>query len=91
MNAKLALMSWQNLSYNVQTEKIGLASDYKLDCYLREYTPDYIKVREWRLRGCWISGISEGTFDASSSDNLNQITATIEYDRAEIVVDTFEN
>jgi len=41
-DAKMALMEWQNLSYNVITEKVGLASDYKLNCILTEYTPDYI-------------------------------------------------
>jgi hypothetical protein len=49
---KEALMAWQNLSYNVLTEKVGLASDYKKDCYLVEYTPDYQKVRQWKMHGC---------------------------------------
>lgn len=82
LNAKLALMSWQNLSYNVRTEKIGLASDYKLTCYIKEYTPDYILIRTWVVEGCWITGITESGYDAANADNLNQITATIQYDKA---------
>lgn len=82
-NARDVLMAWQALSYNVKTEKVGLASQYKKDCYLVEYSPDYQVVRQWRLHGCWISGLSEGDF--SSDDNGKKtVSATIEYDRAEI-------
>jgi hypothetical protein len=80
---KEVLMAWQNLSYNVVTEKVGLASDYKKDCYLVEYTPDNQKVRQWKLHGCWISKISEGEYNSEQSDK-KQIDVTIEYDRAEI-------
>lgn len=44
-DGKSALMAWQNLSYNVKTEKVGKMKDYKKDCYLLEYTPDYQLVR----------------------------------------------
>ena len=78
------LMAWQHLSYNVKTQKVGLASEYKKDCYLIEYTPDKQKIRRWILRGCWISGISESTFDHESTDNVNMITADIVYDSGEL-------
>lgn len=81
-DAKMALMAWQNQSYNVLTEKVGLAKDYKHDCYLLEYTPDYQLVRTWKLYGCWISSISESTFDYDNQNGVNEITATIEYDKA---------
>ena len=81
--AKEVLMAWQNLSYNVQTEKVGLASDYKKDCKLLEYTPDYQLVRTWILHGCWISGLSEDNYD-SESNNKHSVNCTIEYDRAEV-------
>lgn len=81
--SKTVLEAWQSLSYNVYTEKVGLASDYKKDCYLIEYTPDYQVVRQWKLRGCWISNIDEDGYDASSGGE-HKIRATIEYDRAEI-------
>lgn len=83
LQAKNALMAWQNLSYNVKTERVGLASSYKLDCYISEYTPDYIRVHKWKLYGCWITGLSEGGLDSTNGDSSNQITATICYDRAE--------
>lgn len=80
-DAKMALMAWQNQVYNVKTEKVGLAKDYKHDCYLLEYTPDFQLVRTWKLYGCWISSISESTYDADSN-GVNLVTATIQYDKA---------
>ena len=81
--SKEVLMAWQNLSYNVLTEKVGLASDYKKDCYLVEYTPDYQKVRQWKMHGCWISSLEESEYSHESNEK-NQITVEIQYDRAEI-------
>ena len=82
-DTKAVLMAWQNLSYNVQTEKVGLMSDYKKDAYLIEYTPDYQQVRKWRLHGCWISSLSETEYNQENAEK-HTISATIEYDRAEI-------
>lgn len=75
------LYAWQQKSYNVQTEKVGLAEDYKKDAYLLEYTPDYQLVRTWKLRGCWISSLTEDEYNHESAEKHN-ITATIEYDKA---------
>ena len=82
-DTKSALMAWQNLSYDVRTEKVGIQSDYKKECYLVEYSPDYQEVRRWRLTGCWVSGISEDSYN-SEDDGKKSITATIEYDKATI-------
>ena len=83
IDTKAVVMAWQNLSYNTATEKVGLASDYKKDAYLIEYTPDYQEVRRWRLHGCWVSGLQESEYNQENSEK-HQITITIEYDRAEI-------
>lgn len=79
LESKMALEAWQNLSYNVRTQKVGLAGDYKKECYLVEYTPDYQAVRQWVLKGCWISQISEDTFN-NEQNSKHTITATIQYD-----------
>lgn len=83
-NTAETLMSWQNLSYDVETEKMGLASDYKKECFLTEYTPDYQPVRRWILKGCWISNLTYSGLSYSGGDSIMQITATIEYDKAVI-------
>ena len=84
-DVKSILMAWQNLSYNVETEKVGSldVTNYKKDCYLVEYTPDFRKVRTWRLYGCWISALTEGEY-TSEDGGKHQISATIQYDRAKI-------
>lgn len=80
-DTKSVLMAWQRLSYDVTTEKVGAMEDYKKDCTLVEYTPDYKQVRYWDLKGCWVSEITEGDFDMGDGDKKT-ITAKIIYDRA---------
>lgn len=80
---KDVLMAWQKLSGNVETEKVGLAGDYKKQAFLLELSPDNQVVRTWKLYGCWISGLSEESYNSEQSDK-HTITATIEYDKAMI-------
>ena len=84
-DVKSVLKAWQNLSYNAKTEKVGSldVTNYKKDCYLIEYTPDYRKVRTWRLYGCWISKLSESEYTNDSGEK-HMIQCSIQYDHAEI-------
>lgn len=84
MDTKSILMAWQGLAYNVHTRKGGRMKDYKKTCTLCEYTQDFELIRSWTLYGCWVSDISEGDFDKESNGDKRQITAKIEYDRAEM-------
>lgn len=80
-DTKSVLMAWQRLSYDVNSEKVGRAADYKRNCTLVEYTPDYEMVRYWTLEGCWVVELSEGNFNMEDGGK-RAITATIRYDRA---------
>ena len=82
-DGKSVLMAWQNLSYNVDTQMIGYMSDYKKNCWLIEYDPNYKIVRQWILYGCWVKGITEQEFDMEGGEK-RQITAQIEYDYAKM-------
>ena len=86
MDTKSILMAWQALAYNVYTRKGGRMKDYKKTCTLIEYTQDFEQVRSWTLHGCWISKITEDPFD-KENDGKRQITAEIQYDRAEMNLD----
>ena len=86
MDTKSILMAWQGLAYNVHTRKGGRMKDYKKQATLCEYTQDFELIRSWTLYGCWVSKLSESEFDKESSGDKRQITATIEYDRAEMVM-----
>lgn len=79
--SKAVLEAWQNLAYNVVTDKGGRAINYKRNATLIEYTSDHVRVRSWKLIGCWIRGIDESDYD-KESDDLRRLTATIRYDRA---------
>jgi len=79
---KSVLLAWQALAYDVRTEKVHRATNYKKDCTLVEYSPDYDEViRTWTLKGCWISSLSEGEFSNETNDKKT-VTATIVYDKA---------
>ena len=80
-NSKAVLEAWQNLAYNVNTDQGGRAINYKKNCTLIEYTSDHVKVRSWKLIGCWIKNITEPDYD-KESDDLSRVQATIRYDRA---------
>lgn len=76
------LMAWQAKSGDPYKQTVGLQADYKYDCTLIEYSPDYNQqVRVWELNGCWISEISEQEYSVDSNDS-RKISVTIQYDRA---------
>jgi len=85
-DTKSILMAWQSQSYDVKTEKVGLATDYKKTAQLIEYSPDLQKVRSWTLYGCWITSISEPNYNSDDSGKHN-IQVGIAYDKAVIDVD----
>ena len=90
IDTKSILMAWQGLAYNVHTRKGGRMKDYKKNCTLIEYTQDFEQVRSWTLYGCWISNITEDSFN-KEQDGKRAIRATIVYDRAEMKLPESEN
>jgi hypothetical protein len=86
LDTKSILMAWQALAYNVYTRKGGRMVDYKKNATLIEYTQDFEQVRSWTLYGCWVSDIQEDDFN-KESDGKRQLTASIQYDRAEMNLD----
>lgn len=79
---KDVLLAWQALAYDVANDVIHTADNYKFDCQLVEYSVDYSKIiRTWKLKGCWVSGLSEGSFQHDSNDKRS-ISVTLQYDRA---------
>lgn len=92
LETKNILMAWQGLAYNTRTRKGGRMADYKKTATLCEYTQDYELIRYWKLYGCWISKISEDSFNkASGNDDKRTLSATLQYDRAEMIYGKDEN
>lgn len=82
VSGKSILMAWQALSGKAVRGTVGRARNYKKDCVLIEYSPDYAqKLRSWRLKGCWIKELSEDDYSHESPDK-KVVRATIRYDRA---------
>lgn len=76
------LMAWHAMAYDVKTDVVQLAGNYKYDCMLIEYSPDFSRIlRKWRLVNCWIKSFSEGNFSHESNDKRS-VDVTIVYDRA---------
>lgn len=89
-DVKSILMAWQNMSYDVYTEKVASLqrTPYKKDCYLLEFPPDYYAPhRKWVLKGCWISGISENEY-TNDDGGKHLVSATIQYDYAKLDTST---
>ena len=81
-NSKDILLAWQYLAYNPVTERIGRMSEYKKDCYLLEYTPDYKEVvRTWVIKGAFVTGVTQNDYDQEGGNKVTA-TATIIYDAA---------
>lgn len=80
-NGKSVLEAWQNLSYDVYNDTVATSDKYKMDAIVLEYLPDDTLVRYWELKGCWVSGLSEDSWDNNNS-SIKAVTATIQYDRA---------
>lgn len=76
------LLALQGQAYDVRRDVVKLATSYKHDWTLIEYTGDYSRViRKWTLKGAWISGLSEEEF-SHDSEGKRTISVTVEYDRA---------
>lgn len=98
--SKAVLEAWQALVYDVVTDKGGRAAawttkennqdvlhqGYKYNAEMVEYTADHVRVRSWKLIGCWVREISEDDYN-KENDDLRRVTATIRYDRAIPVVE----
>lgn len=79
--SKAVLEAWQNLAYNQLTDKGGRAVNYKKNCTLIEYTADHVRVRSWKLIGCWVRDVSESNYN-KETDEIRRVSCVIEYDRA---------
>jgi hypothetical protein len=87
LDTKSVLLAWQRLSYDITTETVGRMEDYKKECTLIEYTPDYTPIRSWRLIGCWCKSITENEFSMEDGGK-RMITANIRFDRAIPIYET---
>jgi len=81
VNTKDIMISWLYLAYNPYTRMGGRMKDYKKTAYLREYTQDYVLIREWEIRGIFVKKVGDSEFDREN-DGKRKLSVEFEYDMA---------
>jgi len=85
-DAANVLYAWKQLVYNQETDTVGKMSAYKKDCYLVEYNVDKTEiVRQYLLKGCWVSSISREALTVES-EGPRTITVTMPFDTAKMIL-----
>ena len=72
---------WRKEVYDPKTDKMGIASVYKKEATVTEYSPDHEVLRQWKLVGVWCSGVAFGDTLSMDGSEVKKITCTIAYDR----------
>lgn len=74
------LSAWFRAAYDFDSEKIGLAKNYKKTAHLIEYDPQGGQPRIWKMEGCWLANFNLGEWNQDGNQQ-RQIQATFIYDR----------
>jgi hypothetical protein len=74
-----AVMDWARLSYESVTGRAGYRDFYKKEIKLQILGPVGDVVSEWVLKGAFITNMSQGSFDWSTSD-VAELTMTVAMD-----------
>lgn len=72
---------WRSQVYDPETDRVGLAVNYKKQGRVIQYAPDGSMERTWKIIGAWPSNVNYGTLDYTASDKKT-IELTITYDKA---------
>lgn len=76
------ITEWRKSVYDPETDKIGLAFNYKKDARVVQYAPDGSMERTWKLQGCWPSSVDYGQLQYGSGGSIKLISVGIQYDKA---------
>ena len=76
------IVQWRKSVFDPDTDKVGLAFNYKMDARVVQYAPDGSMERTWKLQGVWPSSVDYGAVDYTSQGAKKTISITLEYDKA---------
>lgn len=80
LDTEKALQDWRDSVYDSRTEAIGLASSYKRDAVVTEFTPDGSISRQWKLEGVWPNAFTPGELSNDDS-GVKEIQISLTWDR----------
>jgi hypothetical protein len=83
-SASQALMEWVRLCAESVTGRMGYAAGYKKNVDIEMLDPTGVVVEKWILEGTFMTDVNFGSL-AYNSDNLADITATLQMDRCILV------
>lgn len=75
------IVEWRKQVYDPETDRVGLAVNYKKQARVIQWAPDGTMERTWKIIGAWPSSVNYGTLDYTASDK-KLIEVTISYDKA---------
>lgn len=75
------VVDWRKQVYDPETDRVGLAVNYKKQGRVIQWAPDGSMERTWKIIGCWPSTVNYGTLDYTASDK-KLIEITLTYDKA---------
>lgn len=76
------IIAWRKAVYDPDTDKVGLAFNYKKDARVIQYAPDGTMTRTWKLLGVWPRSVNYGNLEYGSGGAIKTIEIGLEYDKA---------
>ena len=74
--------AWRKTVYDPETDKVGLAFNYKRDARIIQYAPDGTMERTWKLQGVWPRSVNYGSLQYGTGGAIKTIEIGLEYDKA---------
>lgn len=83
-SATQQLLTWATLQHNPLSGENTTPSVYKKNVTITELSNNLVPISQWILHGAWVENWDGGSLDASS-DEVQTITFSIQYDLAELI------
>jgi phage tail-like protein len=81
LDIEMMLYNWRRRVYDVKTDQIGWAVDYKRNGKINLFAPDGSCTRTWQIVGAWPTNFTPGDLSYESNEKRN-ISMSISIDKA---------
>lgn len=80
-DTEMKFLDWRKKVYDPETGMRGLASEYKMDAIVFEFSSNGKYYRAWKCVGCFPAAVNYGTM-SNENDGYKNISVTLRYDYA---------